>query len=631
MTAIDVGIGSTVAQDSEGPLFQEGRIGRMTLRNRFVQAPIFTQFATTNGEAGERFIEYHRARARGGIGLIILENTSVDWEVGRTVGHPIRIDHDRFIGTLSDLTEAVHNEGAKIAVQIHHTGRQNSQGNTERNEPPLAPTADITSAFGTPPRAIELDEIPGLVDKYRQGARRAVAAGFDAVEFHGAHGYLLQQFLSPKTNKRTDEYGGPLENRARFALEVVRAVREQVGPDFPLIYRYSVEEPYEGGLSMEDGLAFAEMLEPLVDAFDVSAGNYDTAMTLLPMVPPGSLLKYPKAVKQRVSKPVIGVGRLVWLLDDVAKSVGEGEFDFVALGRAGLADPEIVAKTRRGEKERVRRCIAVNECISRWMFNGKTTQCVINPALAQEKRAAEARRQVVRTKRVLVVGAGPAGCEAAILLAERGHAVELVERADRIGGQLHAWSAARVLQAEVDSMVTFYGRELERLGVDVRLATDAAGLDLSSYDNVLLATGTRAADLPDDAIDAVAMLSGRALPDADDLTVFGDSETAMFAALWLAEQGKRVTLLSPAEDVGVDTNDMQRGYLAELLAAQGVKTSTRATPPTTGTVVWAGNRVKSDALADQVDGDRVLEIGTRMRGGRMYEATQSGFWTAARI
>ena len=207
------------------------------------------------GEAGERFIEYHRARARGGVGLIITENTSVDWEVGRTVGNPIRIDHDRFKIGLADLVEAVHNEGAKIAVQLHHTGRQNSQGNTERNEPPIAPTAGITSAFGTPPRAIELDEIPSLIDKYAQGARRAVEAGLDAVELHGAHGYLLGQFLSPKTNKRTDEYGGPLGNRARFAVEVVQAVREQVGPDFPLLYRLSVEEPYEDGLSLEDGLA----------------------------------------------------------------------------------------------------------------------------------------------------------------------------------------------------------------------------------------------------------------------------------------------------------------------------------------------------------------------------------------
>jgi 2,4-dienoyl-CoA reductase-like NADH-dependent reductase (Old Yellow Enzyme family) len=287
---------------------------------------------------------------RGGVGLIITENTSIDWEVGRTVGHPMRIDHDRFIGALSNLVDAVHGEGAKIAVQLHHTGRQNSQGNTERNEPPLAPTAGITSAFGTPPRAIEEHEIPGLIDKYVQGARRAVAAGFDAVELHGAHGYLLGQFLSPFTNKRTDRWGGSLENRARFALEVVRGVRKQVGADFPIMYRLSVMEPYEGGLSLEDGLAFCEMLEPYVDALDVSAGNYDTAMTLLPMVPPGSLVDYAKLVKKRVSIPVIGVGRLTWLFDEMAQAVSNGELDFVALGRSGLADPETINKTRRGQQ-----------------------------------------------------------------------------------------------------------------------------------------------------------------------------------------------------------------------------------------------------------------------------------------
>jgi 2,4-dienoyl-CoA reductase (NADPH2) len=532
---------------------------------------------------------------------------------------------------LADLVEAVHNEGAKIAVQLHHTGRQNSQGNTERKEPPIAPTAGITSAFGTPPRAIELDEIPGLIDKYAQGARRAVEAGLDAVELHGAHGYLLGQFLSPKTNKRTDEYGGPLENRARFAVEVVRAVREQVGPEFPLLYRLSVEEPYEDGLSLDDGLAFCEMLDPLVDAFDVTAGNYDTAITLLPMVPPGSLLHYAKAVKPRVSKPVIAVGRLTWLLDDLQKAVAEGELDFVALGRSQLADPETVLKTRRGETDRVRRCLAVNECVSRWMFNAKRTQCVINPALSQEKRAEEARRPVARPERVLVVGAGPAGCEAAILLAERGHAVELIERAEHIGGQLHAWSAASVFQAEVANLISFYRHELERLGVDVRVGTEASTVDLSPYDHVLLATGTRAADRPDGAIDAVAMLSDRAVPEVDDITVFGASETAMFAALWLAEQGKAVALLSPADDVGTDTNDMQRGHLAGLLAQLGVTTRTDVQSPPTGTVVWAGERVASDVLAEHVDGQHVQVVGTRLRGGRMYEATQSGFWSAAEI
>ena len=611
-----------------GPLFRPGRIGRMTLRNRFVQAPIFTQFASTWGEVDERLIEYHRARARGGVGLIITENTSVDWELGRTVGNPMRIDHDRFRAGLTDLVEAVHNEGAKIAVQLHHTGRQNSQGNTERNEPPIAPTAGITSAFGTPPRAIDESEIPGLIDLYAQGARRAVAAGFDAVELHGAHGYLLSQFLSPKTNHRTDDWGGPLENRARFALEVVKAVRAQVGPDFPVLYRLSVEEPYEGGLPLEDGLAFCELLDPLVDALDITGGNYDTAMTLLPMVPPGSLLGYAKAVKERVSVPVIGVGRLTWLIDDLQEVVGDEELDFVALGRSQLADPDTVVKTRRGEPERVRRCLAVNECVSRWMFNGQRTQCVINPALSQEKRAAEARRPAALRKRVLVVGAGPSGCEAALLAAERGHDVELVERDDRVGGQLHAWGAASPFRAEIANLIGYYEGELARAGVAVRLRTEAEAIDLDAYDDVLLATGTVSTD---DGVDAVAMLGSGRLPDSDEVTVFGATETALFAALWLAEQGKRTTLVSPADGVGTDSNDMQSGHLAGLLQEHGVTVKTGGQDPGGPDVVRAVTRAPSQVLEDAIDGRRVRAVGTRARGGRMYEATQSGFWAAAEI
>lgn len=616
---------------SHAALFQPGQIGRMKLRNRFVQSPIFTQYAGTFGDVSERMIEYYRARARGGVGLIITENTSIDWMVGRTVGHPMRIDHDRFRSGLAALTEAVHNEGAKIAVQLHHTGRQNSQGNTERNEPPIAPTAGITSAFGTPPRAIELEEIPGLIDMYAQGARRAVQAGFDAVELHGAHGYLLGQFLSPKTNKRTDEYGGSLENRARFALEVVRAVRDIVGPDFPVMYRLSVEEPYEGGLPLEEGLAFAQMLEQYVDALDVSAGNYDTADVLLPMYPPGNLVHYAKAVKERVSVPVIGVGRLTWLLDEMDEAVAAGELDFVALGRAQLADPEAVAKTRRGDHAHVRRCIAVNECISRWMFNGQRTQCVINPALSQEARAKDALRLADVAKRVLIIGAGPAGCEAAIVAAERGHDVTLIERERELGGQLRAWSAASFLNAEMTSMITFYRVELERLGVNVRLGSEATQEDLASHDAVLLATGTKTTGLPEGAVDAVDMLTTGSAPEGQDAIVHGDTEIAMFAALWLAEQGRNVTLSSPSVDVGLDTNDMQRARLAQLLSEAGVKTLTGQAAPESGVVVWAQDRIANDVFDNVVDDEKVRAIGTRVRGGRMYEATQSGFWAAAEI
>jgi 2,4-dienoyl-CoA reductase (NADPH2) len=262
------------------------------------------------------------------------------------------------------------------------------------------------------------------------------------------------------------------------------------------------------------------------------------------------------------------------------------------------------------------------------MFNGQRTQCVINPALGQEKRAEEARRPAPVRKRVLIAGAGPAGCEAALLAAARGHDVEIAECRDRIGGQLHAWGAASTFRAEIANLIAFYEGELQRSGVTVRLGTAVESLDLAGYDHVLLATGTVTADT---GIDAVAMLDSGEAPAADEVTVFGATETALFAALWLAEQGKRTTLVSPVEGVGVDSNDMESGHLAGQLDALGVTVLTNTPDPGGPDIVRATARTASDAVELAVDGERVRAVGSRLRGGRMYEATQSGFWAAAQI
>ena len=611
------------------PLLQPGQIGTMTLPNRLVQSPIFTQYATTWGEASRKLIEYHRARARGGIGLIILENTSIDWEVGRTVGNPVRLDHDRFRTALGELTEAVHNEGGRIAAQLHHTGRQNSRANIETGEAPVSASDGPASRYGDPPRGLTLQEIPGLIDKYAQAARRAVLAGFDAVEVHGAHGYLPGQFLSPKTNRRDDQYGGSLENRARFALEVVDAMREQVGPDFPILYRLSVEEPYEGGLTLEDGLAFCEMLQHKVQALDVSAGNYDTVDTLIPLVAPGSLIHYAKAVKQRVSVPVIGVGRMVWLLREGAQAIADGELDFVAIGRGQLADPDITNKIRSGEPERIRKCIAVNECIG-VMFQGLRTPCPINPELGFEDRLPQDRLPVVTPKDVTVVGGGPAGCLAAIVAAQRGHHVTLVERQDRIGGQLRAWSTPSIRAMEIEELIGYYERELALAGVKVQLGAEfdpATGADV-----VLLATGTVPRDLPAGAVDAEELLRLGRLPDDRDVLVVGDGTVAAHAALWLAENGRKVKLHCPSGAVAGDVNDLLADHLAKELERGGVAVQLGGEQPhRSGALVWAGPREPDAQLADHEDGTRVLAVGTRLRGGLLYAATQSGYWTGARV
>jgi 2,4-dienoyl-CoA reductase (NADPH2) len=396
------------------PLFQEGTIGNLALKNRLIQAPMHSRFATEFGEVNDRLIAYLVERAKGGVGMIILENTAVDWEYGRAAGNPVRIDDDVFVTGLHDLVHEIHAEGVKIATQLHHAGRQNMSSNIVGGKAPLAPSPVQSLVGGDPPKEMTVEEIEIAIDQFRQGARRTQQAGFDMVEIHGSHGYLLTQFLGPATNLRTDEWGGSFENRARFPLEVVKAVREAVGPDFPVSFRLSLEERTEGGLTREEGLAFCALIEPYVDLLNITAGIYESMEWIFTMqgVEPGSLLPLARAVKDTVDVPVAAISRMGWMLEDAAESVDRGEIDFVVMGRTQLADPYLVKKMHRGQSKLVRRCIACNECVGGFLFNGWRTQCVINPELGNEFRLAELKRRTLEPRQVLVVGGGVRGCAA---------------------------------------------------------------------------------------------------------------------------------------------------------------------------------------------------------------------------
>lgn len=613
-------------------LYEPAMIGRLKLRNRFIQSPMHTRFASEFGEVSQQIIDYLVERARGGVSMIILENTAVDWNVGRAAGNPVRIDEDVFISGLSDLTEAVHREDTLIAAQLHHAGRQNATANTEGHVGPVGPSAVTSTAIGDEPRALEIPEIKMIIDQFADGARRAVAAGFDMVEIHGSHGYLLTQFLSPQSNLRTDEYGGSFENRARFPLEVVRAVRAAVGPDFPVSYRISLEERVPGGMDSEDGLAFCKLIEEYVDVFNVTAATYESMDSIFMMqgVRPAELLPLAARVKGQVAKPVIGVSRLGWALDTAAESVRAGEIDFVALARTQLTDPELVTKTRNGEPDRVRRCIACNECVGGFLFKGWRVHCVINPELGNEGRLPQLLSIQPRKKRVVVVGGGPAGFEAARVAAHRGHEVTLFEGRSRIGGQVLTAANVDFKHIEMEAYVKYFEAELEHLGVDVQLKSWASPEHpaLQGADEVILATGAVPTEPPADAVDAVGVLEAGELPGGD-IVVLGANEIGLNAAAFAAQQGRKTTVVTYGKAPGYDMNPLLSAHTVNLLSGMGVVFANEDLAE--GSRLWAPDWVADESSWSLPEGPRVTSAGGRAKGGRLFQATQSGFWTGTRL
>lgn len=614
-------------------LYSPARIGRLRLKNRFIQSPMHSKFASEFGEVSDKLVNYLVARARGGVSMIILENTAVDWDFGRAAGNPIRIDQDLFIAGLSDLTEAIHREGVLVSTQLHHAGRQNPTANTKDNRGPVGPSAITSSAIGDEPRALEVEEIHAIVQQFRDAARRSVMAGFDMIELHGSHGYLLTQFLSPQANHRTDEYGGSFENRARFPLDVVRAVREEVGPDFPISYRISLEERVEGGMDAEEGLAFCSLIEEYVDVFNVTAATYESMDSIFMMQgrEPAELLPLAERVKAIVSKPVIGISRLGWALAESAKAVEDGHLDFVALGRTQLTDSNLVLKVKNGESDRARRCIGCNECVGTFLFGGWRLRCVMNPELGYEAEAALALTSQSRAKRVIVVGGGPAGVEAARAAALRGHKVTLLEKESRLGGHVLVASAAEYKHREMEAYVTYFERELEHVGVEVVLNTtfDASFPGLLGVDTVVLATGGRAGSVaPPGSIDAVEVMRTGALP-AGPVTVVGASEIGLNAAAFAAQQGRGVAVVTGEHEPGYDMNPILAAHTVKLLRALGVTFAT-AVPDDSSVRIWATPWVADDVPAPELACE-VIEVGARSVGGRLYQATQTGFWAGSRI
>ena len=458
-------------------LFSSVTINGMILKNRAVMPAMGTGYGNADSTVSDRLVAYLARRAKGGTGLIITEVCAVD---PRGKGFPNEIGawSDAFIPGLSGLTEAIHREGGKIALQLHHAGRETfkqAAGGT-----PEAPSAIPSAVLGQPCEEMSLERIAAVIDAFARAAARARKAGFDAVEIHGAHGYLLNQFLSPFSNQRTDEYGGSEENRSRFVLAIIAAVRKAVGPDFPVIIRISADELIRGGYD----LAFMQRLAPLLvaagaDAIHCSVGVYSTPgnLSIASMdTEPGFNLFRARALKEVVAVPVIGVGRI----NDpelAEKAIVAGDADLISFGRQHLTDPDFIAKTEAGNFEEIRRCVACNQgCIERLSFEMKSATCTFNPACGREYLGAPV--PVAESKRLWVIGAGPAGLSAALAAAGRGYAVEIFEKETAPGGQVRSacrpphktsyldWVDWAVRQMEKFRVKTRYGQEMtaEMLG-----------------------------------------------------------------------------------------------------------------------------------------------------------------------
>lgn len=413
-------------------IFEPITIKRTTIRNRIAMTPMGTNYGESSGEISNRHMHYYSLRAKGGTGLIIMENANIEYPAGSNGTSQIRIDHDSFMPRFYQLVEQLHKEGATVAVQVNHAGASASSARTGMQT--VSSSNIPTKAGGEIPRPMTKEEILTTVRKYGEAAKRVQAIGFDAIEIHMGHSYLMSQFLSPYYNKRTDEFGGSVENRVRFPRMVLEEVRRNVGPWFPIIVRISAEERVPGGNDLPDTLEYLEYLDDLIDVYDVSCGLNPSLQYQIDsnFMPDGWRSYQARAVKDKFGKPVINAGnyRDPKIVEKVLES---GDVDIVGIGRGLIAEPNWVNKVARGEEDILRKCISCNVgCAGNRIGVNRPIRCTVNPAVPEGD--IYKKLKVNKNCNVVVVGAGTAGMEAACTAAEVGCNVFVLEKSDHIGG-----------------------------------------------------------------------------------------------------------------------------------------------------------------------------------------------------
>ncbi len=614
-------------------LLSEIQIGNLTLKNRVAFAPIENGYANAGGMITERLIRFFEKCAQNECGLVFTGSVAVDFD-GKGVPSQLEIFDETRLPGLRELVERLHKKGCKAATQLYHAGRQIGHDNLFT---PIAPSPVNCKLFENlaPPKEMDKADLERIREKFRISTKRALDMGFDLIEIHFAHGYLLHSFLSPYSNQRTDEYGGSPENRMRYPLEILKTVIEEVNGKVPVGVRLSVEEYLEGGLGFEEAIDICKAVQAAgADVLSVSAGSYDSMEYMIqPMhVPAGFLRGYARKLKEILSIPVMVAGRLntAELIRDV---IEKDDADIVAVGRGFIADPEITRKIKENRDEEIRCCTGCNQgCLGR-IFICKDVKCIFNPQTGFEGiREIE---KAENSKKIGIIGAGIAGLNLVRFLAEAGHEVTIFD--EHIGGKLRAMSVPR--DRENFALPILEGKQmLKRLNVKWIQKKVSSGKELEEYgfEQVFVATGSIQDKIKAEKVPVVeASEALLAIPAENRIAVAGGGYIGLEAARHLAMLHKDVTVFEESETIGLGVGDTVINRMKEEIDTLGIKVYTNhridseedilKVCPETEAIVQSFGYVKNRTMTEAFE--KAVFVGSVKEAMRILECSEDA-WKA---